>query len=97
MSDQYMSIDFAALQQAHDDLAAAHQAVQAHLDALEAELQSRLAHWDGAAKEAYFVVRQQCNGATAHMQGVLAKAQLHIANALETYQATETSNVGIWQ
>lgn len=53
MSDPYMSINFAALQQAHDDLAASHQAVQGHIETLEAELRSHLAHWDGAAKETY--------------------------------------------
>lgn len=96
MSDGYMSINFAALQQAHDDLAASHQAVQAHIEALEAELQSRLAHWDGEAKEAYYQVKQQWDGAIAHMQAVLAAAQTHIANSVETYMSTEAGNVGIW-
>jgi early secretory antigenic target protein ESAT-6 len=94
--DAFMSINFAALQQAHDDLAASHQAVQGHIETLEAELQSRLAHWNGDAKEAYYQVKQQWDGAIAHMQMVLAKAHLHLANANETYQSVEANNVGIW-
>lgn len=96
MSDPYMSINFAALQQAHDDLAASHQAVQGHIETLEAELRSHLAHWDGAAKETYYQVKQQWDGAIAHMQTVLAKAQLHLSNANETYQSVEATNVGMW-
>jgi WXG100 family type VII secretion target len=92
-----MSINFAALQQASDDLAAHHKAIQAHLEALEAELESRLAHWDGAAKEAYYQVKQQWRGAAAHMHGVLIQAQTHLSNANDTYQAVEAGNVGIWQ
>lgn len=97
MSDgAYMSINFAALQQAHDELAASHQAIQGHLETLEAELQSHLAHWDGAAKEAYYQAKQKWDGASAHMKGVVLQAQIHLANATETYMSTEANNVGIW-
>lgn len=95
--DAFMSINFAALQQTHDELAAAHQAIQGHLETLETALQSHLAHWDGAAKEAYFQAKQKCDAATAHMKAVVLQAQLHIANSLETYQSTEAGNIGIWQ
>ncbi len=91
-----MSINFAALQQAHDDLAASHQALQGHLETLEAELEAHLAHWDGAAKEAYYQVKQKWNGASEHMKLVLIKAQTHMANANETYMSVEANNVGIW-
>lgn len=95
--DAFMSINFAALQQTHDELAAAHQAIQGHLETLETALQSHLAHWDGAAREAYYQQKQKCDAATAHMRDVALQAQLHIANALETYRSTEAGNIGIWQ
>ena len=97
MSDAYMSINFAALQQAHDDPTAHHKALQSHLETLEAELESRLAHWDGAAKEAYYQAKQHWHGRAAHMHAVLVQVQSHFANLNEIYPSAEASNVNIWQ
>jgi WXG100 family type VII secretion target len=91
-----MNIQFEALQRAQDDLAAAFASVQSTIESLEADLQSNLKQWNGAAQDSYVPVKQKWDNAVSDMAAVLQKAQAHMTNAAEIYQTVENQNVGIW-
>jgi WXG100 family type VII secretion target len=92
----YMNIRFETLQQAQDDLGAAYAAIQATVENLETQLNTNLSQWTGSAQDSYRQVKLQWNAALDHMASVLQKAQVHIGNAAEMYQAVENQNTSIW-
>lgn len=92
----YLNIRFETLQQAQDDLGAAYAAIQATVENLETSLNTNLSEWTGSAQQAYQQAQIQWHSALTHMASVLQKAQVHIGNAAEMYQAVENQNTSIW-
>jgi WXG100 family type VII secretion target len=91
-----MAIRYETLQQAHDDLNTAYQAVYNTVHELELELHKSLHLWTGHARDAYGPVKAQWDSAVADMAAVLAKAYKHLAAIGDNYQAAERQNVSIW-
>lgn len=92
----YMNINFETLQQAQDDLGMAYSGIQATIDELNAQLQTNLGQWSGAAQSSYAQVKLQWQQALDHMNSVLQKAHVHLGNAADMYRTVESQNVSIW-
>lgn len=93
----YMAIQYENLQQAHDDLNTAYQAVYNTVQKLESDLKSNLDQWSGPAKDSYNPIKAQWDTAVSNMSDILAKAYKHLADIGDNYQAVERQNVSIWQ
>jgi|SRR5215469_15820651 len=96
MDPGLLNIKYETLADAQNDLAAAYAAAQATIDELKTKLVGGLAQWSGDAREAYDQVQRDWNTAFGHMAMVLQKAQVHLGNANEMYQAVERQNTSIW-
>lgn len=92
----YMAVQYETLQQAHDDLNTAYQAVYNTVQELNTELQKNLNQWSGHAKHAYLPIKAQWDGAVADMLDVLVGAYKHLSEIGDNYQAVERQNVSIW-
>jgi 6 kDa early secretory antigenic target len=96
MDPGLLNINFGTLADAQSELAAHYAAAQAHIEELKAKLAGSLEMWSGDAREAYDQVQRDWDAAFAHMAAVLQKAQSHLGNANDMYQATERQNTTIW-
>ncbi|KEI45176.1 WXG100 family type VII secretion target [Saccharopolyspora rectivirgula] len=87
-----ISVNFAALSQAADDLSQTSQKIQAELDQLESYLKPLIQTWEGAAQEAYYAAQREWDKAAANMQEITAKMGMAVNAANEAYQAGERRN-----
>lgn len=96
MDQGLLNIKFETLADAQNELAAHYAAARAHIEELKAKLAGSLEMWSGDARDAYDQVQREWDGAFGHMAAVLHKAQAHLGNANEMYQAVERRNTAIW-
>jgi len=96
MDPGLLNIKFETLADAQNELAAHYAATQALIEELKSKLDGSLQMWTGEAREAYDQVQRDWNAAVAHMAAVLEKAQSHLGNASEMYQAVERANTHLW-
>lgn len=96
MDPGLLNIKYQTLADAQSELAAHYAAAQAEIEELKAKLGNNLELWTGDARQAYDQVQRDWNVAFAHMAEVLQKAHMHLASALETYQAAERQNTTMW-
>jgi WXG100 family type VII secretion target len=92
----FLKIQYETLQQAQTDLAVAYTAAHNGIDDLRTKLDQHLAEWTGDARDAYTQAQLDWHRAFEHMAQVLNKAQIHLANAHDLYQAVERQNLSIW-
>jgi WXG100 family type VII secretion target len=91
-----LAIRYETLDQAKNDLAVAYESVQRVITDLKKALDYNLGEWSDHAKDVYAEVQTQWLNATNDMQAVLQKANVHLGNTSEMYQAMERQNVSIW-
>jgi ESAT-6 family protein len=91
-----LNIRYETLGQAQNDLGVAYDSVTAIIKDLTVALNSNLAEWSGSARDVYQQVQVKWQKATDDMAAVLRKANVHLGNANEMYQAMERSNTTIW-
>lgn len=96
MVSDYTRANFSQLQQSQADFGLSLRALEDTLSDLEKDLQSHLAQWDGDARSAYYVAKQQWESAAAHMAVVLGQLGVVIGEAHQSYSAAERANSGIW-
>jgi WXG100 family type VII secretion target len=95
-SGDYTRAVFGSLAQGEADFARIYAQVQQTTQTLESQLNSSLHAWDGQAREAYAVARAKWQAAEANMAAVLNNLRVVAGEANVNYQATETSNAGLW-
>jgi WXG100 family type VII secretion target len=78
------------------DFVAAHSALQNTLDDLERDLESKLAQWDGAARQEYQRAKAQWRAAANDMAMVLQNLGGVIGTGHENFTGAERSGVSIW-
>jgi WXG100 family type VII secretion target len=96
MTSDYTRAVFGSLAQGEADFARIYAQVQQTTQTLESQLNSSLAQWDGAAREAYGVARAKWQAAEANMAAVLNNLRAVAGEANANYQVTEASNAGLW-
>jgi 6 kDa early secretory antigenic target len=96
MDQGMLNIRYEALAGAQSELAGHYAAAHGAIEELKAKLGGGLEHWTGEAREAYDQVQRDWDAAFGHMAAVLQKAQQHLGNANEMYQAMERRNTSIW-
>lgn len=96
MSTDFTAVNAAAMQEGITDLNKAHKDLTDHLDTLEAELQSSLAKWDGAARSAYATAKQTWDKAARHMQEVIQKSGQVLSQITENYDSNERKIQSSW-
>lgn len=95
-NDGGLSINYAALTTAEQELGGACTAARTAIEDLEAKLNQHLADWDGDARTAYDEVRRDWHKTFEHMAKVLRQATNHLGGTRDTMQATERNNTRIW-
>lgn len=95
-NDGSLSINYAALSTAEQELGGAYTAAKTTIDDLQAKLNQHLADWDGDARTAYDEVRREWQKAFEHMSAVLQRATNHLGGTREHMQNTERNNTRIW-
>lgn len=95
MSD-YTTVNAGAMQQGIGDLRTAYNGTTSTLSTLEGQLNSSLAQWDGAAREAYAVAKSKWDAAANHMSEVINKMTSTLGQISETYDSTERTNTSLW-
>lgn len=96
MSDSYTSANFGTLSSSAENFAIVAGTMRKELDELEGSLQSKLAQWDGAARQAYWECKKQWDAAAADMQNVIQKLGLAIGTANDNYQQAEKYGVNLF-
>ena len=92
----FTAVNFGAMTQAEADFASTYQALQSTLSSPEAQLNSSLGRWSGAAQQAYFAAKQQWDAAAADMAAVVNSLGQVIGNANTNYVHTESANTRMW-
>jgi len=87
---------FGGMQSGQQNFVAAHKAVQSTLDDLEADLQTRLSQWEGAAQQEYLRAKAEWRAAADHMAMVIANLGNVIGSGHENYSGAERSGVQTW-
>ena len=95
-SDGNLSINYAALSNAEQELGGAFTAAKSAIDDLQAKLNQHLSDWDGDARTAYDGVRRDWQKAFEHMALVLQRATHHLGGTRDQMQNTERNNTRIW-
>jgi len=95
MSD-YTQVNAGAMQQGIGDLQTAYSGTDSTLTSLEQELESSLAQWDGAAREAYSVAKAKWDQAAQHMAQVIQKMTQTLGTIDENYSSNERSIESNW-
>ena len=96
MSDDYTSANFGVLSSQAENFAIVAGTMRKELDELESSLQSKLAQWDGDARQAYWQYKKQWDAAAADMQNVIHKLGLAIGNAHSNYTEAEKYGVNLF-
>ena len=84
------------IDQGASDIQAVSLAMNNELDELKGFLASKIASWEGPAREAYSQAQGQWDTSFTHMQTVLAKASATVTTVGENYQTAEGANQSIW-
>ena len=95
MSD-FTQVNAGAMSQGISDLNTAYTQTENTLSTLEGELESSLAQWDGAAREAYSAAKAKWDAAANHIGQVLNQLGTVIGEAHSNYSNAERMNQGIW-
>ncbi len=95
MSD-FTAVDKAAMSEGISDLSNAHTRLKDLLDSLESELNSSLAKWDGAAREAYRTAKHEWDQAARHMQSVVDKMKVVLTQIADNYDSNERAIQQSW-
>jgi WXG100 family type VII secretion target len=95
-SGDYTRAVFGSLAQGEADFARIYAQVQQTTQTLESQLNASLQAWDGQARDAYAVARAKWQAAEANMAAVLNNLRVVAGEANVNYQATESSNAGLW-
>jgi WXG100 family type VII secretion target len=95
MSEYTMAV-FGTLEQGQADFQRTYSALQSEVSALESQLRSALARWDGSAQTAYYEAQAQWNAAMANMAQVLTQLSAVIGTANSNYLNAESRNTALW-
>lgn len=93
---EYTRAVFGSLEQGQADFTQTYTALQAEVSGLDAQLRASLSAWDGAAQQAYYVAKAQCDAAMANMAQVLSQLGAVVGTANSNYQGAETANTALW-
>jgi 6 kDa early secretory antigenic target len=93
---EYTRVLFGSMEQGRTDLAASYSNLRATVDTLDAQLQTHLVEWNGAAQQAYHVAKAQWDTAMADMAMVLNQLGTVVGVAGENYSIAETTNMHMW-
>lgn len=96
MSD-LTTVNAGAMQAGVEALNTAYTQTDSTLTTLEGELESSLAEWDGAAREAYTGAKQRWDQAANHMAQVIQKMTGVLSQIGDNYQSNERNIEGSWQ
>ena len=94
--NDYTRAVFGSLSQGEQDFARIYAQVQQTTQTLESQLNASLSQWDGPAQQAYTVARAKWQAAEANMAAVLNNLRAVVGESNVNYQATESSNAGLW-
>jgi ESAT-6 family protein len=86
-----------ALDQLTANLRLAYRGVEDETNDLEKALESKLADWDGDAKQAYWDAKAQWEKAIRELNDVLNHLHAAVTDIHSNYTATERSNTTIFQ
>jgi WXG100 family type VII secretion target len=93
----YTMANFDALRTGADNFAIAQGTLRRELDELEASLQAKLAHWEGATQAAYWDCKKKWDAAAADMARIIQQLGLAVGTAHDNYAAAEKFGVSVWQ
>lgn len=96
MSDTLV-VNFAALQQASQDIQGALDALTSQLGQLEQDAAPLVASWDGTAREAYDVRQAQWRSASDDLSRILRGIRVALEDSAADYLHTERRNTGLFQ
>jgi WXG100 family type VII secretion target len=91
----WIKVNYETLANAHATFAATAHDIDEQLDGLRARL-SKI-RWSGAEQEAFQQYRDEWEAAARELTEVLAEMSAALGTALDSYAATERSNVNGWQ
>ena len=89
-------VNSSAMQQGIGDLRQAHTNLNSTLDTLKGQLNTNLAEWDGAARQAYSEVQRQWDASAAKMSDIINKMTTVMTSISEGYDSNEKSIQSRW-
>jgi ESAT-6 family protein len=92
----FTAVQFGAMQSAEQAFMQIYSQLTSELEDLQRQLQSGLAEWTGAAREAYHQAQAQWNASAARMGQVLSQLGTVIGESNANYQGTEQRLTGMW-
>jgi 6 kDa early secretory antigenic target len=90
-------VNFAALQQASADIAAALHTMQAQLEDLERQAGPLVSTWDGDAKEAFAQQQAHWRHAAGELEAMLRSIRVAVDRSAAEYLDTERRNTMLFQ
>jgi WXG100 family type VII secretion target len=75
---------------------AAYKSLTSTLDDMENDVETRLAAWDGAARQEYLRAKAQWRAAADHMALVVQNMGGAIGDGHQNYSGAENKGVGLW-
>ena len=89
-------VNSSAMQQGIGDLRQAHTNLNSTLDTLKGQLNTNLAEWDGAARQAYSEVQRQWDASAVKMSDIINKMTTVMTSISEGYDSNEKTIQSRW-